>query len=120
MTRLHTRIARLETRHGGHRPEIDRIDLVGVQRMPDGLLAESAGHDLAPEPALMTEPRNNAQNTRGRPFQPGNPGRPKGARNRAIAALETLMGNSAEDVAQAVIKAAMPATPPQRAWCWSA
>lgn len=54
----------------------------------------------------MTEQRKNARSTRGRPFQPGNPGRPKGSRNRAITALETLMGNSAEDVARAVIKAA--------------
>lgn len=51
-------------------------------------------------------PRKNARKTRGRPFQPGNPGKPKGARNRAIAALEALMGNSAEGVAMAVIKAA--------------
>lgn len=51
-------------------------------------------------------PRKIATNTRGKPFQPGNPGKPKGARNRATKALETLLGNSAEDVAMAVIRAA--------------
>lgn len=41
------------------------------------------------------------------PGQSGNPaGRPKGSRHKAIVALETLMGNAAEDVAAAVIKAA--------------
>lgn len=54
----------------------------------------------------MTGARKNVANTRGKPFQPGNPGRPRGARNRATLALETLLGNSAEEVAQAVIKAA--------------
>lgn len=52
----------------------------------------------------MTDtPRNNAPKTRGRPFQPGNPGRPKGARHKATIALETLLGSNAEDVARAVI-----------------
>ncbi len=54
----------------------------------------------------MTSPRKNAGNTRGKPFAPGNPGKPKGARNRATRALEALLGDSAEDVARAVIRAA--------------
>ena len=53
---------------------------------------------------------NSGSKQRGKPFQPGqsgNPaGKPKGARNHATRALETLLGNSAEDVALAVIKAA--------------
>jgi hypothetical protein len=55
------------------------------------------------------EPENTGRDQAGRfvPGASGNPrGKPQGARNRAISALETLMGNSAEDVAMAVIKAA--------------
>ena len=36
-------------------------------------------------------PRKNAGTTRGRPFQPGNPGRPKGARHRTTLAIEALL-----------------------------
>lgn len=54
----------------------------------------------------MTTPRKNAGKTRGKPFAPGNPGRPKGARNRATLTLEKLMDGSVEDVAKAVIMAA--------------
>jgi hypothetical protein len=35
--------------------------------------------------------RNNAAKTRGRPFEPGNPGRPKGARHKATLLAERLM-----------------------------
>ncbi|MDR6710399.1 hypothetical protein J2X73_004806 [Novosphingobium sp. 1748] len=54
----------------------------------------------------MTTPRKNAGKTRGKPFAPGNPGRPKGARNRATLTLEKLMDGSVEDVAKSVIMAA--------------
>ena len=54
----------------------------------------------------MTEPRNNVLTTRGRPFQPGNPGRPKGARHRSTVLAEKLMGDDVESVVAAVVKAA--------------
>ena len=54
----------------------------------------------------MSTPRKNATGTRGKPFAPGNPGKPKGARNRATRALEELLGENAEAVARAVITAA--------------
>lgn len=54
----------------------------------------------------MSTPRKNAGKTRGKPFAPGNPGRPKGARNRATRTLEALMDGSVQDVAKAVIAAA--------------
>ena len=49
--------------------------------------------------------------TRGRPFQPGNPGKPKGARHKTTLiaeklAIETLMENDAEGVTRRVIDAA--------------
>jgi hypothetical protein len=34
--------------------------------------------------------RKNAENTRGRPFEPGNPGRPLGTRNRASVILDGI------------------------------
>ena len=55
--------------------------------------------------------RNPAQNTPrhrgpGRPFQPGNPGRPKGTRRKTSVLAEKLLGEAAEDVVKAVLNAA--------------
>jgi hypothetical protein len=41
-------------------------------------------------------PRNSAGKTRGRPFEAGNPGKPKGARNRATRAAEALLDGESE------------------------
>ena len=54
----------------------------------------------------MSEPRNNATKTRGKPFKPGNPGRPRGARNRATQLAEKLMQDDAENIVNAVLTAA--------------
>lgn len=51
----------------------------------------------------MTEPRNNARKTRGRPFAPGNPGRPRGARNKATLAVEALLDGEAAELARKAI-----------------
>jgi hypothetical protein len=51
-------------------------------------------------------PRKYAGNTRGRPFEKGNRGRPAGSRNRVTLAIETLMGKYGEQVAARVIKRA--------------
>jgi hypothetical protein len=56
--------------------------------------------------STMTALRKIAGNTRGKPFQPGNPGKPKGARNRATRVLEALMDESAQDVVKTIIDAA--------------
>jgi len=40
---------------------------------------------------MAEEKRKNAGKTPGRPFRPGNPGRPKGARNRVTLAVEALL-----------------------------
>jgi len=46
----------------------------------------------------MTNPsRKNASNTRGRPFKKGNPGRPKGARNRVTVACESPYGRGGRE-----------------------
>lgn len=50
--------------------------------------------------------RKNAEKTRGRPFQPGNPGRPKGARNAATVAAESLLDGEAEKLTRKAIELA--------------
>ena len=55
----------------------------------------------------MTLPRNNATTTRGRPFEPGNPGRPKGSRHRATLAAESLLDGEAEGLTRKAIELAM-------------
>ena len=49
---------------------------------------------------------NNARVTRGRPFPRGNPGRPKGSRNRRTVLVEQLMEGDLEEVTRAVLQAA--------------
>ena len=50
--------------------------------------------------------RNNAGNTRGKPFQPGNPGRPKGARHKTTLAIEALFEGEAEALTRKAIELA--------------
>lgn len=51
--------------------------------------------------------RNNAERTRGRPFEPGNAGRPKGSRNKATLAAEALLDGEAETLTRRAIQSAM-------------
>lgn len=44
---------------------------------------------------------------RGRPFEPGNPGRPPGARNKATQAIEQLAEGHAESLGEKVIELAL-------------
>ena len=55
----------------------------------------------------MTHPRNNAPSTRGRPFPAGNPGRPRGSRNKATLAAETLLDGEAEALTRKAIDMAL-------------
>jgi hypothetical protein len=50
--------------------------------------------------------RKNARRTRGRPFQPGNPGRPKGARHKTTLAIEALLAGEAETLTRKAIEMA--------------
>ena len=52
---------------------------------------------------MMTPERK----VRGRPFQPGNPGRPPGSKNKVTVALEQLAERQAEQVLQKVIEGAL-------------
>jgi hypothetical protein len=61
------------------------------------------------EDPTATSPRNNATETppRGRPFAPGNPGRPKGSRHRITRLVENLIKADGEAIAGAAIKRAL-------------
>jgi hypothetical protein len=54
----------------------------------------------------VTDPRNNAGRTRGRPFAPGNPGKPKGARHKATLAVDTLLDGEADAITRKAIEMA--------------
>ncbi|HXQ47530.1 MAG TPA: hypothetical protein VN806_12990 [Caulobacteraceae bacterium] len=56
----------------------------------------------------MTTSRNNGPKTpRGKPFAPGNPGRPKGSRHKTTLAIEALLEGQAEALTQRAIDAAL-------------
>ncbi len=55
----------------------------------------------------MTEPRKNAGRTRGRPFAPGNPGKPKGTRHRTTLAVDALLDGEAEKLTRAAVDLAL-------------
>src|SRR5512143_4099790 len=50
---------------------------------------------------------NNIPKTRGRPFQPGNPGRPKGSRHKYLLAIEALLDGEAEGLTRKAIELAL-------------
>ena len=52
-------------------------------------------------------PRNNAPKTRGRPFPPGNSGRPKGARHKATQAIQALLDGEGEALTRKAIELAL-------------
>ncbi len=56
---------------------------------------------------LTLSERKNAANTRGRPFQAGNPGRPKGSRNRTSLAMEALLEGEAEVLTRKAVELAL-------------
>ncbi len=55
----------------------------------------------------VSELRKNEKTTRGKPFQQGNPGRPKGSRNKAVLALEVLLDGEAEALTRKAVEMAM-------------
>jgi hypothetical protein len=56
---------------------------------------------------MDSTPRNNAPRTRGRPFAPGNPGRPKGSRHKVSRAVEALLEGEAEALTRKAVEAAL-------------
>lgn len=55
----------------------------------------------------MAEPRKPRAGTRGRPFEPGNPGRVRGSRNRATLAAEALLDGEADAITRKAIEMAL-------------
>jgi hypothetical protein len=54
----------------------------------------------------QSPPRKSATKTRGRPFAPGNPGKPKGARHGLTVLAERLLSDDVEAVCAKVVKRA--------------
>jgi hypothetical protein len=52
-------------------------------------------------------PRQNALVTRGKPFQKGNPGRPKGSRHKSTLLAEKLMEGNVEGITNVVVAKAL-------------
>ncbi|GJE12113.1 DUF5681 domain-containing protein [Methylobacterium longum] len=57
------------------------------------------------------------QQVRGRPFAPGNRGRPKGARNRSTLAVEQMLDGEAEALARKAIEMALDGDGPAMKLC---
>src|SRR4051812_17528519 len=55
----------------------------------------------------MSTSRKYAASTRGRPFAAGNPGRPKGTRNKATLAVEMLLDGEAETLTRKAVEMAL-------------
>src|SRR5215208_7662909 len=56
---------------------------------------------------LRSETRKNAGSTRGRPFERGNAGRPKGSRNKTTLALEALLEGEGEALTRKAVEMAL-------------
>jgi hypothetical protein len=56
---------------------------------------------------MTDETRNSAPTTRGRPFQPGNPGPPRGARHKTTLAMEALLAGEGEALTRRAIEMAL-------------
>lgn len=55
----------------------------------------------------MEHPRNPRAKTRGKPFEPGNPGKPRGARSRVTRAMEELLEGQHVALTQVAIEKAL-------------
>jgi hypothetical protein len=55
----------------------------------------------------VTSPRNSRAGTRGKPFEPGNPGRVLGSRNRATLAAAALLDGEAEGLTRKAVDMAL-------------
>ena len=59
------------------------------------------------ETDLIDSSRKYAANTRGRPFPPGNPGKPKGTRHKATQAIQALLDGEGEALTRKAIELAL-------------
>ena len=57
--------------------------------------------------AQTEDVRKSAGKARGRPFRPGNPGKPKGTRNRTTLALELLLDGEGEALTRKAVEMAL-------------
>jgi hypothetical protein len=80
-------------------------------KVDPSLLEPSKAEPKAPNKAEPEAPNEAEAETskkiRGRPFKPGNPGRPPGAKNRTTRVLEELLAGDAEKVTRKFIELAL-------------
>ena len=78
--------------------------------------AESLEPNQTPENQTEKTPENQTEKTpenqtekkiRGRPFQPGNPGRPPGSKNQTTRLIEQLVGDEGEKLTRKIIELAL-------------
>ena len=78
--------------------------------------AEGLEPDQTPENQTEKTPENQTEKTpenqtekkiRGRPFQPGNPGRPPGSKNQTTRLIEQLVGDEGEKLTRKIIELAL-------------
>jgi hypothetical protein len=62
--------------------------------------------------------KNSLKPLRGRPFQKGNPGKPKGARNRTTLVLEALLEGEAEKIIRKAVEMALQGDPTALKLCF--
>src|SRR5438045_4633545 len=67
--------------------------------------------------ADASSPRKNAENTRGKPFPRGNPGRRKGSRNKTTVAIEALLEGQHVALTQTLISKALEGDGPALKLC---
>lgn len=82
---------------GGYRTRLENLSSLSTERLI--VLEMKDGPNMTA--------RNNATKTRGRPFQSGNPGRPKGARHKVSRAVSALLEGQHEALTQTVIQAGL-------------
>src|SRR5437764_865474 len=70
--------------------------------------ATPGGATDSPDPD--SPPRYSRVITRGRPFEPGNPGRPKGARHKATVMLEEMFTGEAGEIGRKTVELAKEGT----------
>jgi hypothetical protein len=86
-----------------------------IPKMPSSRKSSSPGSS-SPESSSSGSAASQSR-VRGRPFQPGNPGRPPGSRNKLTRFLEELVENEGEEITRKLIEQAKEGKPRPLLYC---
>jgi hypothetical protein len=78
-----------------------------VTQISKAVATESPGNDGATASESPSSDEATSKKIRGRPFEAGNPGRPRGSKNRTTRLLEELMAGEGEKLAQKAVELAL-------------